>query len=67
MAFGEKPPKLVDLLEISNFLCKVLCTRVLTQFLEDVAKSMAFGEKPPKLVDLLEISNFLCIYRALGF
>ena len=24
MAFGEKPPKRVDLLEISNFFCKVL-------------------------------------------
>ena len=29
MAFGEKPPKLVDLLEISNFLCKVPWTRSL--------------------------------------
>ena len=25
-------PKLVDLLEISNFFCKVPCTRVLSQF-----------------------------------
>ena len=38
MAFGEKPPKLVDLLEISNFLCKVPCTRVLTEFLEKCRK-----------------------------
>ena len=38
MAFGEKPPKLVDLLEISNFLCKVPWTRVWTQFLEKCRK-----------------------------
>ena len=38
MAFGEKPPKLVDLLEISNFLSIVPCTRVLTQFLEKCRK-----------------------------
>ena len=38
MAFGEKPPKLVDLLEISNFLCKVPCTRVLSQFLAKCCK-----------------------------
>ena len=60
MAFGEKPPKLVDLLEIGNFLCKVPCTRVLTEFLEKWSqKVLTFGEKPPKHVDLLEISNFL--------
>ena len=41
MAFGEKPPKLVDLLEISNFLCKVPCTRVLTQFFEKSCKKYA--------------------------
>ena len=38
MAFGEKPPKVVDLLEISNFLCKVPCTRALTQFLAKCCK-----------------------------
>ena len=42
MAFGEKPPKLVDLLEISNFLCKVPCTRVfhpMPYFLQHFAKN----------------------------
>ena len=42
MALGEKPPKLVDLLAISNFLCKVPCTRVLTQFLEKCCKKWFF-------------------------
>ena len=61
MAFGEKPPKHVDLLEISNFLCKVPCTTAFHPiFKKKLQKAMAFGEKPPKLVDLLEISNFLC-------
>ena len=64
MAFSEKPPKLVDLLEISNFLCKVPCTRVLTQFL---AKCMAFVEKPPKLVFSLKIMTFRAKYHVLGF
>ena len=31
MAFCEKPPKRVDLLKTSNFLCKVPCFRVLSQ------------------------------------
>ena len=60
MAFREKPSKLVDLLKTSNFMCKVPCTSVLTEFLANVAKTMAFGQKQSKLVDLLEISNFLC-------
>ena len=42
MAFGKKPPKVVDLLEISNFLCKVPCTRVLTQFLAKCCKKWFF-------------------------
>ena len=48
MAFGEKPPKLVDLLEISNFLCKVQCTRVLTQFLEKCRKKYGIWSETTK-------------------
>ena len=61
MAFGEKPPKLVDLLEISNFLCKVPCTWGFDPIFRQMSQRVChLVKRPPKLVDLLEISNFLC-------
>ena len=60
MAFGEKPPKLVDLLEISNFLYNVPSKKVLTQLLAKCCKRYGIWWKTTKLVDLLEMSNFLC-------
>ena len=48
MAFGKKPVKLRDLLQSSNFLCKVPCTTVLTQFLEKCRKKYGILWKATK-------------------
>ena len=57
LRFCEKPSKLSDLAETSNFSCKLPCFRVLMKF---STKSVGFWEKPSIHIDLRETSNFPC-------